>query len=151
MKTFYREKKLTNILDNTTKKLFKQKGFHIFKLILEWHTILPDYTDICEPISIKNQNGRKLLEIAVSNEALLFELQYNKDFMISSINNYFGGHQIDDIKFKIANYTIDSPVKKEKKVNNLQKIPSKLKKEIDIISDHDIQTRLENIAQRLKE
>jgi len=143
-------KSLTNILDNTTKQLFKKKGFHIFKLMAEWSNIAPEFADNSEPLNLKNQNDTKLLELGVKNEALIFELQYNKDHLINLINDYFGKAEIDDIKFKILHDQPAIQAKTEKKELKPSNLPVKLKKEIDIISDCAIQAKLKKIFDGLE-
>lgn len=142
------EKSLENILNKTTKKLFKDKGFHIFKLMSDWHIIAPNYADLCQPVNIINYSGGYILELAVSNEAQIFELQYCKEEIIEIITNYFGMQNSLDIKFRLKSLEakqVDRAKKKEKK-----QISREDQLIIDEITDNSLKNVLASIARLIK-
>ena len=115
------EKKLDSILINTSKRFFKYKGFHIFKLIAMWQNIAKDYSEICTPINIQKQQNLNILYLEVEDEAIIFELEYNKDHIICLINQYFGQEHIHKLKFKLAHNKPEikkTAVKSLKNTNN---------------------------------
>lgn len=142
------EKSLENILNKTTKKLFKDKGFHIFKLMSDWHIIAPNYADLCQPVNIINYSGGYILELAVSNEAQIFELQYCKEEIIEIITNYFGMQNSLDIKFRLKSLEakqVDRAKKKAKK-----QISREDQLIIDEITDNSLKNVLASIARLIK-
>ncbi|MFZ8865057.1 MAG: hypothetical protein ACO2XZ_04230, partial [Rickettsiales bacterium] len=64
------EKKLEFIIANNSKKFFKYKGFHIFKIIANWQEIAQEYSEICQPINLQKQQNSNILFLEIENEAL---------------------------------------------------------------------------------
>ena len=143
------EKSLENILNKTTKKLFKDKGFHIFKLMSDWHVIAPNYADLCEPVNLINYSGGYILELAVANEAQIFELQYCKEEIIEIITNYFGMQNSLDIKFRLKSLETEQ-VKKAKKKKAKKEISREDQLIIDEITDNSLKNVLASIARLIK-
>ena len=139
------EKSLENILNKTTKKLFKDKGFHIFKLMSDWHIIAPQYRDLCQPINIINYSGGYILELAVSNEAQIFELQYCKEEIIEIIANYFGMQNSLDVKFRLKSQETKKSKKAQKKKAK-KDISEKDQILINEVSDPSLKKTLSSIA-----
>lgn len=152
MKTLNHEQNITRIIDNTTKKLFKSKGFYLFKLILEWPNIIEkDYIEYCAPVSIKSlAANKKILEMEIYNSAIVFDLQYGKESIIESINGFFHQEIVNDIKFKLVEIAAkEFEVEENVPVVANKQISAELERDILEIDDEEIQNNLLRIA-RLK-
>ena len=141
------EKKLEFILADTTKKFFKYKGFHIFKLISLWQDIVKDYSNICTPINILKQQNINILILEVEDEALIFELEYNKDHIICLINQYFGSEHIHKLKFKLALQITPPPklAKKAKKLYQHHELSKDKQEQLEEITDNKLKEKLSNL------
>ena len=141
------EKKLEFILADTTKKFFKYKGFHIFKLISLWQDIVKDYSNICTPINILKQQNINILILEVEDEALIFELEYNKDHIICLINQYFGSEHIHKLKFKLALQITPppKPAKKAKKLYQHHELSKDKQEQLEEITDNKLKEKLSNL------
>jgi hypothetical protein len=145
------EQSLEIILNNTTRKLFKDKGFHIFKLMSEWDRIIPDFANLCYPVNITNYDAKYILELSVNDNALLFELQYNKEEIIEVISAYFGIENNIDIKFVLK--TIP-----QIKNNSTRKVKRTSSKSVTVehemlmhdISDSSLKATLQSISLLIK-
>ena len=140
------EKKLEFVIANTTKKFFKYKGFHIFRLIANWKLIAKEYSEISKPLNIQKQQIDHVLYLEVENEALIFELEYNKDHLISLINLYFGKEYISKLKFKLANKQQEIKIKKNPKPLKKTVLNKQTKSQIEEISDELLKEKLTNLA-----
>ncbi len=147
-KKIYRgEKPLNNYIDNTIKQLFNQKGFHFFKLVLEWKNIVTkEMAENSMPRKEINNGSNKILEIEIYDPALSIEFQYGKGQIIDDINNFFGGCYIEDIKYKMISKKQEQIIKKENKtklVITQGKIA--LKEQIRAISNDKLKKSLMNL------
>ena len=153
MQTYKGEKSISYIINNTTKKLFKKKGFNIFKLIEQWQYIIDkNYVPYTMPIAINNTGlYKKTLEIEVNNSGIIFDLQYGKDTLIVDINNFFQQEVVTDLKFKLLE-TQELNIKNEPNkitINTAKKdLNPKLKSEINLITDETMKEKLMKIAQK---
>ena len=137
-------KNISNIVDNTTRKLFKDKGFHIFKLMDEWGHIVSDhYAKYSFPRIIRKINKQNILEIEIYDSGIIFDLQYGKETLILDINNFFQEEIVSDIKFKLIEKIPHIAVKQSQ---NNKKIPNELNKLIELVSDDEIKKNLIKIA-----
>ena len=167
MKYLNHERTLSHYIDNTTKKLFKHKGFYLFKLMSEWEEIIPkEYGDYCFPIAMKknkshmrDQSNSYVLELEIYDSTIVFELQYNQEQIISDINNYFNQPLFTALKFALRE---KMPVKppsylkqKPKSSNDLSQANinnhdyQQLIAHIDSISDENIRAKLQDIALKI--
>jgi hypothetical protein len=141
---FVKDYSISKLLNNTTKKLFKGKGFEIFKLIEIWPEIIgKDLSDSSMPISLFENNGTKTLEIEITNPAIILNFQYEKDDIIKKINDYFGNNLIQDLKLKTTSHTKQ---KKSKQTNPIKiSADKKTIEEINSIEDEELQKKLLNM------
>ena len=149
MKFLNHERNITQIINNTTKKLFNSKGFCLFKLMSEWPNIIdPSYVEYCLPVSIKNLGkNKKRLEIEIYNSGVVFDLQYGKETIISNINSFFKQEVVTDISFKLVERSVIKQQKKKKSTTSNNIIPKDLEQEILQIDDEQIRNNLLKIAQ----
>lgn len=144
------EKKLEFIIANNSKKFFKYKGFHIFKIIANWQEIAQEYSEICQPINLQKQQNSNILFLEIENEALIFELEYNKDHLITLINQYFGKEYVSKLKFKIAEERNLTPIKNITKKPPLSDLTANIKAELEEINDDDLKAKLTHLAYYIK-
>lgn len=151
MQYYKGEKNISDIINNTTKKLFKKKGFNIFKLISIWEEIIaPEYLQYTNPINLKQINNyKKILEIEVTNSAVIFDLQYGKEAIINDINNFFQQEIVTELKFTLREeeYIAKPKLDKEKTTQN-KAINPELAQQISLVTDEELRAKLIKIAQR---
>ena len=153
MQTYKGEKSISDIINNTTKKLFKKKGFNIFKLIEQWQYIIEhNYAPYTMPVAINNIGSyKKILEIEVNNSGIIFDLQYGKDTLIADINNFFQQEVVTDLKCKLLEtqeLNIENKPNKTSIKTTIKEINPKLKSEINLITDETIKENLIKIAKK---
>jgi hypothetical protein len=151
MQYYKGEKNISDIINNTTKKLFKKKGFNIFKLISVWKEIITaEYLEYTNPINLKQVNSyKKILEIEVTNSAVIFDLQYGKDMIISDINNFFQQELVTELKFILREEEyIAKPQQIKAQTSNSKIINPELAKQISLITDEELKSELIKIAQK---
>ena len=143
MKRLNHEKSISDILSYTSKKIFKKKGFHLFKLIDSWDAVVGKLAENSEPKLLKSQQGKQILEINIYNPALLIEFQYGKAQILEDINSFFGEEIVQDIRTNIISPDIQINNKKEiqKTLENNPQIIA----DIAAIEDEDIRKSLEII------
>ena len=151
MQTYNREKSISDIIDNTTKKLFKKKGFNIFQLIAEWENIIDkNYAQYTNPIAIRHIGEyKKILEIEVNNSGIIFDLQYGQETLLADINNFFQQEIVTELKLKLIEETpIENNQAKITPKKPISEVNPQLKSAIDLITDDTIKEQLFNIAQK---
>lgn len=97
-----KEQPLFNIIKHITSHIFAQNGFHLVKIIEDWHHIVPtSWHNNTYPLKIIwNKENQANLNVAVTNKLLVNLLQYDEQEIINKLNQYFGYACIIKITFK---------------------------------------------------
>ena len=137
-------------LPKNIKKIINKKG-HIFSETLNnWKYIVGDnFFKACYPKSFKSSNklGRSTLTVMVKRGHEV-DLEYSKNDIKSSMNNYFGYNVVENLKFTVFDY--DNKTHFNKDVEESNKINNKYQKKIRNIKNEKIKKSLIELTKVFK-
>lgn len=143
--------KVSTLLDDVTKPIFKKRGFYHHKLLTDWPMIvgpaLSGYT-ILQKIVTREVKGQKegILYIDVSNSSAAMQLQFMEPVIIEKIAAYFGFKAVS--KLRIQQKPSAQLLQKEKKSIMLSDEENQLLVSLtDDIKDTDLQQSLKELGQ----
>ena len=135
------EKLLSAILPGVVRDKGWRDKLELHSFIPHWKTLLDETTAAhTEPLKIV----KGILWVEVENSAWLQQLQYQKMFMLESINGFLKNQKIDDIRFVLAR----DEVRGKNEGNELQFIPPSpeevkaFEEQVSIIEDEETRERL---------
>lgn len=142
--------KVSSLLDQVTKPIFKKRGFYQHKLLTDWPMIvgpaLAPHT-IPQKIVSREVKGQKegILYIDVQNSSAAMQLQFMEPMLIEKIAAYFGFKAVT--KFKIQQKPMHSVREKEKKAIILSDAENQLLENLtDDIRDMELQQSLKELG-----
>jgi hypothetical protein len=142
--------KISVLLDNVTKPIFKKRGFYENKLITDWPMIvgaaLAPYTIPQKIVSRMVQGQREgVLYVDVTNSGVAMQLQFMEPVLLEKIAVYFGFRAISSFKIRQRPHHPD-PVKEIVPIALSAAENQLLERLTDDIKDKDLQASLKELG-----
>ena len=121
-------KPFSNSIPKTLKKYLKKGGYNYSNIVDNWTKMVSKkISSSCYPLTVKMgkemKNGTLILNVIHGKE---LEIEYSKKEIIDKINSFFGYDCISQINLKIVKEKIKQKNNLFTKINDLNKISSKI-------------------------